>query len=232
MPKARRRKIKPRRQTPSTGLVLAVIGLAVVLVVALIALTGGAKKAQVPTASGQVFETSLTAEGFPYKGAADAPVTIVVYSDYQCPHCRDFALETEPLLDQAYVATGKVKRVAPYFALWPESQPFVAAAICAAEQGKFWEFDHLLFVNQETLQTARLPTWAQQVGLDVNAFNRCRQSNATLQKVQSFTQQANAAGIHSTPIFFINGNRFELKAQPSFFEQLREEIERLLTGTS
>lgn len=224
MSKVRRKVRSSNAKTPLTWIVLG--GGALVLVAVVAAIVWNGQKS-----SGAAAPTAVVPEGLPYKGAADAPVTLVVYSDYQCSHCRDFALETAPLIEQAYVATGKVKLVSHYYALWDESLPFVAAAMCAAEQGKYWDFDHTLFANQASLEVNTLPVLARQAGLDMEAFNKCQQSGAYLARAKSYRDQGRAAGVNSTPTFFINGTRFLLRASPEPFEQFRQEIERVLASS-
>jgi len=229
--KARRKKTVKvsKKPTSSTGLMLAVIGVSIIVVVGLVYVTGraGSKPIQVPTTSEQGYEIGITPEGFPYKGAADAPVVFEAYSDYKCGHCQDFAMETEPLIDQAYVATGKVKFVSHYFGFSAETQALATAAMCAAEQGKFWEFDQTLFANQVSTSASTVSVLAHDLGLDVNAFNQCVQSAANKAKIQKYTSQAQAAGITGTPTFFVNGKEI-VGAQP--FERFQEEIEQALTG--
>lgn len=221
---AKRRGTEYSKKTTSSRLVLAVIGVALLAVTVLIVLSSGAFR---PTVQATPLNTRLTAEGLPYKGAADAPVTIVAYSDYRCGHCRDFALETEPLIDQAYVSSGKVKFVSHYFGFSSDTQLMATAALCAAEQGKFWEFDHALFANQPSLSPNNMSVFARQIGLNMDAFNPCFQSDANRAKIKAFTRQAQAAGVQGTPTFFINGKKI-VGAQP--FETFSLEIEHALSG--
>ncbi len=211
---------------PSTPVVLAVIGFAILVVVGLVLLTGEANK---PAVSGEGAATKLTPDGFPYEGDENAPVTIDIYSDYGCSHCKDFALETEPLIEQNYVATGKVKLVWHYFGFSAETQVVAAAAVCAAEQNNYAQFNRTLFANQATLTTGNLASWASQVGLDMTAFNKCLQSSDSKIKVQKSTNLAYAAGVNATPTFFINGEKIE-GALP--FEDFSAKIEQALAGAN
>lgn len=204
---------------------MVVITLAFVAVIALILLTGGTKPGGAATPP--PFETGITPEGFPYKGAADAPVTIDIYSDYTCSHCRDFALEIEPLIDQNYVAAGKVKLVSHYFGFTLDTQTMATAALCAAEQGKFWQFDHILFANQLALNTGNMSAFARQAGLEIDTFSQCFQSAANKTRVQSSTNLARSIGVEGTPTFFVNGNKV-VGAVP--YEEFSQAIERALAG--
>ena len=90
------------------------------------------------------------------KGSAEAPMTVYEMSDFQCPYCRQFALETFPLLDSLYVETGKVRWVFinfPLTSLHPNAVPAAGMALCAAKQGAFWPIHDLLYQHQ--------PDWAK-----------------------------------------------------------------------
>jgi protein-disulfide isomerase len=205
--------------------VVAVVGVAVLVVGGLIYLSSGMQGSNVTPPKLDGIETGLTAEGLPYKGAANAPVTIDIYSDYKCSHCKDFALETEPQIDKMYVATGKVKFVSHYFGFSSETQAIATGAMCAAEQGKFWDLDYVLFVNQLSTNANNVSVFARQVGVNIDVFNKCAQSAANRAKIQGYTSQANAAGVQATPTFFINGKKIEGTLPLAEFQQ---EIEQAL----
>jgi protein-disulfide isomerase len=201
-----------RSKAINNGVMIGVVCAAVVVFLGLIVLTGraqGAAQANASGASVQNLPSGITSDGFPYIGAANAPVTIIAYEDYGCPHCRDFTLQTEPQIEQNYVATGKVKIVAHYFGFNTATQTVAVGAMCAAQQGKYWQFNNLLFANQSVLTLSVLSAFAQQAGLNVSDFNQCVQSPANLAKVQESTNQAYAAGLQGTPTFFINGQKVE-----------------------
>lgn len=154
-------------------------------------------------------------------GDPNAPIKIVEYSDFQCPYCRRFAEETEPLLVEAYVKTGKVYFVYRSMGNFlsdniarargvinSESRDSAMAAYCAADQGKFWEYHDALFANQTgegvgAYSEARLKAIAQKLGLDVEAFNKCFNSGKYRDQVQQDYNDGIAAGLSGTPYFVL-----------------------------
>jgi protein-disulfide isomerase len=150
-------------------------------------------------------------------GDPKARVTLVEFSDYQCPYCRDFWEQTEGQVVDAYVATGKVRFTARSAGNWVsgnigggvESQNSALAAYCAADQGKFWEMYDSLFTNvlgeeAGSFTARRLQAIAQKVGLDMEAFNACYSSNKYINDVNQDFADAKAAGINGTPFFVIS----------------------------
>ena len=154
-------------------------------------------------------------------GSPNASVVIVEYSDFQCPFCARFYRDTEGQIKSNYIDTGKVRFVYKHFPLnsiHSYAQKAAEASECAAEQGKFWEYHDKLFDNQKSLFTNSLKQYAVDIGLNATQFNSCLDSSAMQQKVSNDYQQGIAAGVKSTPTFFINGQRIE-GAQPySVFE--------------
>lgn len=148
---------------------------------------------------------------FPSAGNSKAAVTIVEYSDYNCSHCRSFNMDTFPRLKADYIDTGQVKYVAYPFALWPQTVIATEAALCAADQGKFFEYKHALYEKQGQIAFAEGPLTDLAATLDLNrnSFAQCLSSGAHRAEVE--TARANAAnrGIQSTPIFFVNNQRVE-----------------------
>ena len=152
-------------------------------------------------------ERGVDLEGEPFLGDADAPVTVVEYSDYQCSFCRKFWAETLPQLKEGYIATGKVTFVFKDFPLksHPEAQPAALAAACAQEQGKFWEYHDKLFEGQRSLGDEQYATWAEELGLDGDRFASCLSSKKYQDDIQADVQEAAALGILGTPAFVVNG---------------------------
>lgn len=140
-------------------------------------------------------------------GADDAPVTIVEVSDYNCNHCKNFNVETAGLLEDLYVTPGQVKWVILPYALGPQTAPAPAAAMCAAEQDRFFEYHRQLFEQQGSPQfmtAAGFQQAAEIAGLDSEAFNACLQEGKYNSTVQENVIAATAVGVDSTPTFFIN----------------------------
>jgi protein-disulfide isomerase len=148
--------------------------------------------------------TQVAATG-PARGPADAPVTIIEFSDYQCPFCR----RAEPTVAQVLARyEGKVRFVFRHFPLdriHPLARGASEAAACAAEQGKFWEYHEQLFADDAQLERAGLDAAAERVGLDVAAFAACLDEGKTKALVEADVTEGEAAGVTGTPAFFING---------------------------
>ena len=160
-----------------------------------------------PAVTGGAINSFLEGSSFA-KGEANATVTIIEFSDFQCPFCRRFALETLPQIQKEYIDTGKAKLVYKNFPLVQTHQfAFKAAeaALCAGDQGKFWEMHDTLYVNSHLLDINSLKAHASNLGLDTDAFNTCLDSNAKAAIVQQDMLEGRTLGITGTPFFLING---------------------------
>lgn len=146
------------------------------------------------------------------KGAADAPVTIVEFSDFECPYCKK-AATTITELEKAY--PGKVRFAYRHFPMPAHTNAMNAAeaSLCAAEQKKFWEFHDMLFANTDKLGQSDLKGYAKKLGLDMGKFDQCQTSNRNVARVQKDTRDGVRQGVTGTPTFFINGHRL-VGAQP------------------
>src|SRR5215510_14290868 len=151
-------------------------------------------------------------------GDPDAPIQMVEFGDFQCPFCERFAMQTEPLLVENYIKTGKVHFTFRSAGNWvsknigqgsTESQDAAAAAYCAADQGKFWEMHDTLFANnrdvedQGSFSSSRLAGMAESLGLDMTEFQNCYDNGKYAEQVQQDYDDAISAGIHGTPYFVI-----------------------------
>lgn len=157
----------------------------------------------------------------PAKGPANAPITIVEFSDFQCPFCS----RVNPTLEQVREKYGdKVRIVFRQYPLPFHQQAAKAAeaSLCANEQGKFWEMHDALFANQSALQVEQLKEQATKLGLNAEQFNTCLDSNKHAATVQTDLKEGQAAGVNGTPAMFING-RFISGAVP--FEQVAQVID-------
>lgn len=175
-------------------------------------------------------------------GDSNATVQIVEYADYQCPFCGDFALEVVPQLVEDYVQTGQASfefRAHPFLGDAPldspdnESVQAAEAAACALDQGKFWEYNHLLFEKQDgenngAYSTERLKGFAAELGLDEAAFNQCLDSGQHQQEVLDQLASGEAAGISSTPTIIINGQVVQYTTQG--YDLLKRQIDAALAG--
>ncbi len=155
------------------------------------------------------------------KGDSDAPVTIVEFSDFQCPFCGKWFLQTYPQIEKEYIDTGKVKMVFRDFPLNFHQYAQVAgeAAECVRDQGgddAYWEFHDILFTKQAQLSDTNVKAWAKAAGYDVTD---CLAEGTFRQEVLDDLADGQAAGVSGTPGFFINGKLIS-GAQPfSVFKQ-------------
>lgn len=142
--------------------------------------------------------------GAPVKGPGHAPVTIVEFSDFQCPYCA----EARHLLERVRQLYPNQVRVAYRdfpLSQHPQARPAAEAAQCAHEQGKFWEYHDLLFEHPQALQPSDLEGYARELALDMEAFNACLSSERPGAKVKMHEADARRHGVEGTPAIFING---------------------------
>lgn len=148
----------------------------------------------------------------PTRGPADAPVTIVEFSDYECPFC----VRAEPTVkDLLAKYPGKIKLVYRDFPLpmHPRAPKAAEAAHCAGDQGKYWEMHDRLFAPGTKLEIADLKAHAREVGVDGTKFDKCLDSGEKAKEVEANRKAGDEAGVSGTPAFFING-RLLSGAQP------------------
>jgi protein-disulfide isomerase len=172
------------------------------------------------------------------RGSPRAPVTVYEMSDFQCPYCREFATNTFPSLDSAYVATGRVRWAFINFPLTSVHQNAVAAAevaYCAARQNGFWPVHDLLYRHQDVWAPLKQPaafflTLADSARLSRPALLACLQSPATEEAIRADAQGAERSGATSTPTFYIEGGLL-VGAQPlPVFRQVLDSILREKAG--
>lgn len=221
-----RRQRQRRRQT--TTVILIVIGAALVITALLI------------WPSVQPVGAIATASPYSYPpqngqtlGDPNAPVKMEEFSDFQCPFCRQFHNDTLKQIIDTYVRTGKVYFIFRNFPIVDrstaaqESHTAAGGAVCAGQQGKFFEFQDLLFANQNgenigDFTVKRVQAMAKTIGLDTAKFNACLSDSATANAVAQDFAAGVKAGIDSTPSFLING---KLVAGALPFAQFQAEID-------
>ena len=178
-----------------------------------------------PTAGPVKFDVSVDDD--PVIGDANAKVTIIEFSDFECPFCSRFYTQTEIQLRKDYVDTGKVRLVYrdfPLSSIHPNAQKAAEASECADEQGKFWEYHDLLFVKQEswagTDGITAFKQYAKDLGLNSGQFDSCLDTGKYASETEKDFQDGSNAGVSGTPSFFVNGEQV-VGAQPySVFKQL------------
>ena len=188
----------------------------------------GARPAGPPTAAPNQGpqRVEVSADDDPAWGPEDAPVTIIEFSDFECPFCARFRKQTYDRIKEAYGDKIRfVYRDFPLVQLHPQAVPAAIAAQCAHEQGKFWEYHDLLFLGDKPLSRDTYVAYADQLGLDVDEFSRCIDEERYMGEVQKDFEDGVAAGVRGTPTFFINGVPL-VGAQP--FENFQAVIEQEL----
>lgn len=201
----------------------------------------GAKpgKAQIvddPQAKPGSTKVEVSVDDDPILGNKDAKVTIIEFSDYQCPFCRAFWRDSYAQIKRDYIDTGKARLVFRDYPLsfHPMAMPSAQAAECADEQGKYWEMHDKIFGEQEklgqgtvTYAVADLKKWATSIGLDAGKFGQCLDSNKYKTEVEKDMADGSAAGVSGTPTLFING-RMVVGAQPyaTFKALIEEELKK------
>ena len=174
----------------------------------------GNANANAPELSYAPVDTSkLTIRAANTKGPADAPVTIVEFSDFQCPYCRRSFETVIPQILKNYVAQGKVRFVYKHFAFLGQESIWAAeASECAADQGKFWEYHDELFKkagmaggeNAGYFTKDGLIQYADALNLDMPRFTSCILGDLTLSRVNQDLQEGRSLNVRSTPTFFVN----------------------------
>jgi len=153
----------------------------------------------------QPYRLEFSNEGAPTLGKKDAPVTLVEFSDFQCPYCRASA----PTLKQVAKAFGDkvqiVYRQYPIPSLHPFAFKAAEASLCAQDQGKFWELHDAMFEDQGKLAVSDLKQTARRLGLDGKKFDSCLDSGRYVEQVQNDQKEGERVGVTGTPAMFING---------------------------
>lgn len=166
-------------------------------------------------------------KGYPSLGPDDAPITIVEFSDFQCPFCRRFHDDTYQALLDSY--PGKIRfvyRNLPLTSIHPNAMPAAIASLCANDQNAYWDFHEKLFSN-ETLDEATYIQYATDLGLDVETFTACLSSGKHDEFIKQDMDFSLGLGVQSTPTFFVNGLAI-IGAQPlANFKQI---IDKELAG--
>jgi protein-disulfide isomerase len=167
-----------------------------------------------------VFRAELSLAGEPFKGSETAPVTIVKFEDFHCPFCKQVQPTFNELLSRY---NGKVKLVhkdLPLESLHPQARQAAEAARCAYEQGKFWEYHDKLYANSPKASADDLKSYAKEVGLNVDSFERCFASGKYKAVVQQDLNEGARLGLTGTPTLFINGREISGNQPLEAFEAI------------
>ncbi len=149
---------------------------------------------------------SASVDGAPVKGGKDARVTLIEYSDYQCPFCGRHFRETFPELRKEYIDTGKVRHVFrdyPIEQIHPQALKAAEAARCAEDQGQYWEMHDLIFGNQRAMAVKDLTENARALGLNSQTFQQCLDGGKYTTKIRMDLEDGKKFGVSATPTFFL-----------------------------
>jgi len=177
------------------------------------------------TAEPQFTRYNVPSDGFYTNGPADAPITIVEFSDYQCPFCKRWHAEVYEQLLAAY--PGKINyRNLPLTSIHPDAQGAAEAALCAGDQNVYWQY-HDKLLSGDVLGNGAYTQYAQELKLDMNAFTACIVEEKYKKTIQADSDFALNLGVNSTPTFFINGLAI-VGAQP--LDVFKQVIDKELAG--
>jgi protein-disulfide isomerase len=228
--KSKRQMIKEQRdkRQRQQRLVLILVIAGAALIIAALLIVPSIQRAATPV--GEIIP--ITPRALPQANATslgdpNAPVLIEVWSDFQCPACRAFAEQVEPLILENYVAPGKVFYVYRQFpflddnSVIKESDQSANASLCAADQNRFWDYHDILFANWNgenagAFTDKRLVAFADTLGLDMNKFNACFKANTFRTEINKDLQDGNNAGVSGTPSVYVNGQILTPGQVPSF----------------
>jgi protein-disulfide isomerase len=184
--------------------------------------------AQAPATEPPQFQRyDIPTKGFPTLGPDDAPITLVEFSDYQCPFCRRWHQEVYEQLLAAY--PGKIRivyRSLPLTSIHPDAMAAAEAAMCAGEQDAYWPYHNKLF-SSESLDQQTFLKYAQELSLNVEQFKTCITNEKYKDAITADSDFAINLGVRSTPTFFINGLAV-VGAQP--LEVFKQVIDKELAG--
>jgi len=178
-------------------------------------------EAKLPDDAGVVYR--IDAEKSPVRGPKDAPVTIVEFSDFQCPYCAGL----QPTLDQVLRAFPKeVNLIYKQFPLniHQYARQAAVASVAAHQQGKFWQLHDRMFQNFNAISEENIKKWAKEVGLNMGDFEKAMQSGALETAVQKDIADGASARVLGTPTLFINGKRVQDRSFDGFKKTILEEL--------
>lgn len=184
---------------------------------------------------------NISIDDDPMKGDPNAPITIIEFSDFQCPFCAKFHETTLPLLEKNYILTGKVNfvyRDFPITSIHPNAVTAALASECTDDQGKYWEMHDMIFENQriwqglEPSQSANtFRDYAIELGLNMDEFDSCMTSGKYIEEIKNDLDDGRAYGVSGTPGFFVGNAEIGftklIGAQP--FSSFKQVIDRQLS---
>ena len=169
-------------------------------------LESGAKPAPAAPAAPVFEERDLAIDSTSTRGSDSAPITLFEYSDYQCPFCSRHATQTMPELIKNYIDQGKLKfvmREFPIVSLHSRAPAAAEAALCARDQGKYWEMHDILFENRREMSDENLISYAQTIGLNTADFTTCLESDKHEAQIEKDLAEGQSMGVRGTPSFVL-----------------------------
>lgn len=173
----------------------------------------------------------------PLKGVRGAQLTVMEFSDYQCPFCKRHADNSLPQIDRDYIATGKVRYVFrdfPLESIHPQALKAAEAAHCAGEQGRYWEMHDRLFANQQALAVERLLDHASALELNSGPFKQCLESGKYVERIRNDIDVGRKLTVTGTPTFLLgmsaDGSMKNVRIMrgAQAYALLKQEIDKLL----
>lgn len=176
--------------------------------------------------NGSAVDFDITQENH-VRGDFSAPITLVEFSDFECPFCEKHVPTLERILEEYAGSVRLVYRHFPLKSIHPSAQKAAEASECASEQGKFWEYHDLLFDNQKSgFSVEKFKQWAVQLGLNASQFDNCLDSSKYAGKVDADASEGASKRVNGTPATFING---ELVSGAVPYEDFKKKIDALLS---
>jgi protein-disulfide isomerase len=183
----------------------------------------------------------LPIDGLPSKGSQSAKLILIEFTDYQCPFCSRHVQQTLPQIERDYVNPGQVRYVVrdfPLESIHKEALKAAEAAHCAGEQGQYWQMHDQLFASQNSLGWDDLSAHAGKLGLDVQGFQRCLDSDKYAAKIRQDLAEAQKMGIQATPTFLLGVGKpdgsgvtvVKMIAGAHPYAVFKEAIDSLLSG--
>jgi protein-disulfide isomerase len=186
-------------------------------------------KREIPTrVTFEPYRFSFENSGAPSLGEPEAPVAVVVFSDFQCPFCQRFAPTLKRLADEFGPDIHVVFRQFPIVSIHPNAFKAAEGSLCGHEQGKFWELHDLMFSEPQNLTVSEIKAKAGRLGLQQQRFNSCLDSGRYVELVQGDLQEGERAGVQGTPAVFVNGVHLPGGAVPyaTVAAAVRRELDR------
>ena len=207
------------------GVLILVFGIAIIWYIGVPGVIGSASEVKIDP---NLERYDVPVDGYPSIGPADAQITLVEFSDYQCPFCEKWYQEVYSRLQNDYA--GKIRivyRDFPLYAIHPDSESAAEAAHCAGEQQAYWTYHDALFGGKYGLGASAYEKYATDLGLKLDQFKECISTRRFKSKVDANVKFASNLGVSSTPTFFLNGMAI-VGAQP--YDVFKQIIDKELAG--